>query len=45
MRSTALKITFAVTLFLGVSIPSLQAQTADKINVVTTAVPFFKNFT
>ena len=42
MRSTALKITFAVILLLGVSIPSLKAQTADKINVVTTAVPFLR---
>lgn len=42
MRSTALKLAAAITFLLGVSIPSLQAQTADKINVVTTAVPFLR---
>lgn len=42
MRSTALKLTTAIAFLLGVSIPSLNAQTADKINVVTTAVPFLR---
>ena len=42
MRSTALKITFAVILLPGVLTSSLKAQTADKINVVTTAVPFLR---
>jgi hypothetical protein len=41
MRSTALKTIAAVTLLLGV-IPSLKAQNAEPINVVTTAVPFLR---
>src|SRR5215211_6830656 len=42
MSSTALKTFAAVTLLLGVGMPSLNAQDADKINVVTTAVPFLR---
>ena len=42
MRSTALKVTFAVTFFLGVNLSSLKAQDAEAINVVTTAVPFLR---
>src|SRR5215218_9350249 len=43
MRSTALKTTVAVTLLLGVGMPSLKAQNdPEPINVVTTAVPFLR---
>src|SRR5687768_14297018 len=42
MRPTALKISVAVTLLLSVKLSSLNAQSADKINVVTTAVPFLR---
>ena len=42
MRSTALKTIAAVTLLLGVGMPSLKAQDEPKINVVTTAVPFLR---
>src|SRR5215204_3207677 len=44
MSSTALKTLVAVTLLLGVGIPSLKAQDPDvaPINVVTTAVPFLR---
>src|SRR5215213_3163496 len=42
MRSTALKTIAAVTLLLGVGMPSLNAQDEPKINVVTTAVPFLR---
>ena len=40
MRSTALKLTFGVLLFCGVS-SAVHAQ-VDRINVVTTAVPFLR---
>nr|MBA2745566.1 type IX secretion system outer membrane channel protein PorV [Flavisolibacter sp.] len=40
MKSTALKLTAAVTLMLAGVVPSVQAQ--DRINVVTTAVPFLR---
>lgn len=40
MRSTALKLTAAFCLLIAGVIPSVQAQ--DKINVVTTAVPFLR---
>ena len=42
MRSTALKITAAVTLSLAFGIPSLKAQTNNEIRVVSTAVPFLR---
>ena len=42
MRPTALKFTVVVTLLLGISISSIKAQNPDKINVVTTAVPFLR---
>jgi hypothetical protein len=42
MRPTALKFTVVVTLLLCISISSVKAQNADKINVVTTAVPFLR---
>src|SRR5687768_1438700 len=42
MRPTALKISVAVTLLLSVKLSSLNAQSAEKINVVTTAVPFLR---
>jgi hypothetical protein len=42
MRSTALKVTFAITLFLGIKLQSLKAQDIEPINVVTTAVPFLR---
>lgn len=41
MRSTALKLTAAVTILLGGTLSS-KAQTARPINVVTTAVPFLR---
>jgi hypothetical protein len=40
MRSTALKLTAAIILLVAGAIPSVKAQ--DKINVVTTAVPFLR---
>ena len=42
MRPTALKFTVVVTLLLCISISPVKAQNADKINVVTTAVPFLR---
>src|SRR3989337_3393887 len=42
MRPTALKISVAVTLLLSIKLSSLNAQSAEKINVVTTAVPFVR---
>jgi len=42
MRPTALKISVAVTFLLSIKFSSLNAQTPDKINVVTTAVPFLR---
>ena len=42
MRPTALKFSVAVTLLLSFKLSSLNAQTPDKINVVTTAVPFLR---
>jgi hypothetical protein len=42
MKPTALKITIAVTLLLGVKISSVNAQDVEKINVVTSAVPFLR---
>lgn len=42
MKPTALKFTVAFTFLLGLSTSSLRAQNADKINVVTTAVPFLR---
>ena len=42
MRPTALKFTVVVTLLLGISISSVKAQNPEKINVVTTAVPFLR---
>lgn len=42
MRPTALKISVAVTFFLCVKFSFLNAQSAEKINVVTTAVPFLR---
>src|SRR5215207_340462 len=41
MSPTALKTIAAVTLLLG-TVPSLKAQTAEPINVVTSAVPFLR---
>jgi hypothetical protein len=41
MRSTALRLTATVTLFIGIGIPSVKAQ-VKPINVVTTAVPFLR---
>lgn len=41
MRSTAFRLTAAVILLITGFLPS-QAQTGDKINVVTTAVPFLR---
>lgn len=41
MRPTALKLTAGI-LFLSFSVISLKAQQADKLNVVTTAVPFLR---
>jgi hypothetical protein len=37
-----LKFTVVVTLLLGIFMPAAKAQNADKINVVTTAVPFLR---
>jgi hypothetical protein len=42
MRPTALKFTVVVTLLLVISISSVKAQSPEKINVVTTAVPFLR---
>ena len=42
MRSTALKLIAAVTLCMGGIVPSVNAQTVQPINVVTTAVPFLR---
>jgi len=42
MRSTALRLTAAVTLLITGILPKTQAQTAEPINVVTTAVPFLR---
>src|SRR5256714_7199862 len=42
MNSTALKLIAAVILLIGGIIPSVNAQTAQPINVVTTAVPFLR---
>lgn len=41
MRSTALKITAALFLTAG-AVSSMKAQTSQKINVITTAVPFLR---
>jgi hypothetical protein len=41
MRPTALKLTAGLVLFCGLS-SAVKAQTADPINVVTTAVPFLR---
>ena len=41
MRPTALKLTAGI-LFLSASVTTLKAQQADKLNVVTTAVPFLR---
>ena len=42
MKPAALKITFSLALSLGILIQSLKAQNPEKINVVTTAVPFLR---
>jgi len=42
MKSTALRLTAAVTLLISGGISSVKAQTAQPINVVTTAVPFLR---
>src|SRR5215216_3996711 len=42
MRSTALRLSVSVTLLMIGIISSVKAQTGDKINVVTTAVPFLR---
>lgn len=42
MRPTALKFTVVFALSVGISIQSLKAQNPEKINVVTTAVPFLR---
>jgi hypothetical protein len=42
MRSTAIKLTAAVTILLANVLPSANAQNARPINVVTTAVPFLR---
>ena len=42
MRSTAIRLTAALTLLTAVKSGSLNAQTAQPINVVTTAVPFLR---
>ncbi|HEX8316437.1 MAG TPA: type IX secretion system outer membrane channel protein PorV [Flavisolibacter sp.] len=42
MKSTALKLTAAVTLLIAGGVSSVKAQTAQPINVVTTAVPFLR---
>src|SRR5579875_2892240 len=42
MRITGFKLTAAVTLLLLAKTPDVYAQSGDKINVVTTAVPFLR---
>src|SRR5438309_10087980 len=42
MRSTAFRLTAAVTLLMTSVLPQTYAQTAQPINVVTTAVPFLR---
>src|SRR5690349_17226390 len=42
MKPTASKITVVFAFLLAISNSSLRAQNADKINVVTTAVPFLR---
>jgi len=42
MRSTALRLTVAVALLMTSVLPKTYAQTAQPINVVTTAVPFLR---
>jgi hypothetical protein len=42
MKSTALKLTAAVTLIIAGGISSVKAQNPNRINVVTTAVPFLR---
>jgi len=42
MRSTALRLTTAATLFVAGGLSAVHAQTAQPINVVTTAVPFLR---
>jgi len=42
MKSTALKLTAAVTLLIAGGISSVKAQNPNRINVVTTAVPFLR---
>ncbi|HEU4634036.1 MAG TPA: type IX secretion system outer membrane channel protein PorV, partial [Flavisolibacter sp.] len=42
MRSTALKLTSVLTLLIAGIVPSVNAQQAAPINVVTTAVPFLR---
>src|SRR3954470_9323779 len=42
MRSTALRLTAAVTLLMTSVLPKTYAQTAQPINVVSTAVPFLR---
>ena len=42
MKPAALKISVAFALSLGISIQSIKAQNPEKINVVTTAVPFLR---
>jgi hypothetical protein len=42
MRSTALKLTSVLTLLIAGIVPSVKAQQASPINVVTTAVPFLR---
>jgi len=42
MKSTALRLVAAVILLIALNAPSVMAQTAEPINVVTTAVPFLR---
>lgn len=42
MKSTAIRLTAAVTLLIAGGVSSIKAQTAQPINVVTTAVPFLR---
>lgn len=42
MKPTALKLSFVFAVIFGISFSSLKAQNAEKINVVTTAVPFLR---
>ncbi len=42
MRSTAIKLSAAVTLLMTGILPSANSQSAQPINVVTTAVPFLR---